>query len=398
MKILEEVLEEIKPKGKKKEVKEFLSKLNILLKGKAKAIVGGSYAKNVWLKGDHDVDIFAAFGKKYSEKNMSQVLENLIKPLKPKKLHGSRDYFQIKFKDINFEIVPVLNIKTSKEAKNITDCSILHVKWFLKEGKKLEDDIRLAKKFCKSQKVYGAESYIGGVSGHVLDILVVYTGGFINFLKFISKAKKGTVIDYYKVHKGNARIMINKSKQHGPLLVVDPVEPERNAAAALTEEKFKDLVNAAKKFLKNPDKKMFEEKPLNAKELLKKGYLCLEVKPLSGKRDVVGAKLLGAFKHIGKEMKKYDVKGLWAWKEGENALFCYKVKVDQLPLTHLREGPPIENKNAVQEFKKKHKKTIVKNGKIFAELETKERTPQETIERLTKEEYVKSRIRGMKWV
>jgi len=64
-KILKQVLEEIKPeKENVREVEGFLKKLNSEIKKhkiKAKATAGGSYAKDTWLKGDYDVDIFVKF-------------------------------------------------------------------------------------------------------------------------------------------------------------------------------------------------------------------------------------------------------------------------------------------------------------------------------------------------
>src|SRR5690606_10274411 len=96
------------------------------------------------------------------------------------RLHGSRDYFQFTYESILFEIVPVININDYKLAKNITDCSPLHVRWFQHYSDKIVDDMtlynhaRALKLFCKAQYVYGAESYINGVSGHVIDILTIY--------------------------------------------------------------------------------------------------------------------------------------------------------------------------------------------------------------------------------
>ncbi|HII71556.1 TPA: CCA tRNA nucleotidyltransferase, partial [Candidatus Woesearchaeota archaeon] len=65
-KIQQAVLKEIKPTDKKllKTVDAALKKLNDLLK-KAKidavAVVGGSIAKDTYLKGDHDCDVFVKF-------------------------------------------------------------------------------------------------------------------------------------------------------------------------------------------------------------------------------------------------------------------------------------------------------------------------------------------------
>ena len=253
--IIQNALAEITP-GKAeeacmKEVKQFLAELRQQLRKNrinAKPFLGGSFAKNTWLKGDYDVDIFVAFARMHKNQNMSDLLASALKKWKPARLHGSRDYFQIR-KSINYEIIPVLAIKKPSRARNVTDFSIKHVAWVNSKTKKLKNDIRLLKKFCKAQRVYGAESYIRGFSGHVVDILVIYYGGFLKLLRKARAWTPKTVIDYNNSYKGKALLIMNESKTEGPLVLVDPVQPERNAAAALSQENYDKFVKAAKAFL-----------------------------------------------------------------------------------------------------------------------------------------------------
>lgn len=238
MKLLNEVIAKIKPpKGLfEKEINEVVSAINSDLKKskiKAEAVVGGSFAKDTHLIGDHDCDIFVRFDyKKYKETDLSELLEKILKQFKAERVHGSRDYFQFR-KSLNYEVVPVLKINKASEAVNVTDASPLHVAWIRKYKK--SDEIRLAKAFCKAYKIYGAESYIKGFSGHVLDILTVYYGDFIKLLKASQKWKDKTVIDIMKYHD-DALFELNSSKLQSPLIVVDPIQKDRNAAAALSYE------------------------------------------------------------------------------------------------------------------------------------------------------------------
>src|SRR3989344_1107382 len=150
----------------------FLKLLNSKLKD-ARAILGGSGAKDTWLAGNHDVDIFVLFNyQKYS--GQSSELANFLEPIfkkvfskeKISRVHGSRDYFQLYYQGFFFEVIPILQISSSLQAINITDISPLHSLWANKYTKGLKDEIRLIKQFCRAQKVYGAESYIGGFSGY----------------------------------------------------------------------------------------------------------------------------------------------------------------------------------------------------------------------------------------
>ena len=132
------VLKKITPDKNEKKIvldisKNFIKKLSSKFK-EGKAVLGGSIAKDTWITGDSDIDVFAVFNKKYSKEDIKKILEKRLKEakFKIKRIHGSRDYFQVKQGDYNFEVVPILNIKNAKEAKNITDVSPLHVKWVKK--------------------------------------------------------------------------------------------------------------------------------------------------------------------------------------------------------------------------------------------------------------------------
>ena len=128
------ILNEIKPTEKDKQrvkrlIESVLKKIKI---EDAKLELGGSYAKNTFLKGSHDIDIFVKFPyRKYKDKDLSEILNKRL-GLKHKKVHGSRDYFQLQKKEYTFEFIPVLDIKDSSQAKNITDVSPLHKKWVKK--------------------------------------------------------------------------------------------------------------------------------------------------------------------------------------------------------------------------------------------------------------------------
>ena len=238
--ILKSVKKRIRPGKAPLSIKKKLDMINQLLKKnkiKAKAVLGGSFAKNTHLKDDYDIDIFVKFDYSYEKKEISNILDKVLSPLKAERVHGSRDYFQIKNK-LSYEIIPVLDVKDVSKARNITDMSPMHVDWVRKNINGKEDEIRLAKLFCKANDIYGAESYIQGISGHVLDILVIYYGNFIKFLEAVTGWKDGKkekeVIDFYNFYKGEAIRKMNRSKTLSPLIVVDPISPDRNAAAALS--------------------------------------------------------------------------------------------------------------------------------------------------------------------
>ena len=408
--ILDEVLEEIQPNENYE--KEIFEKLNYIIEKinqnqkNIKAILGGSGAKGTWLK-SFDADIFVLFNyNKFMDKSdkLSDVLEKILKKKFKNitRIHGSRDYFQLRQGKFTFEIVPILKIKKSEQAKNITDVSPLHSKWVLKH-KNLINEIKLTKQFCQAQNTYGAESYIRGFSGYVCEILAIYYNSFLNLIRNAAKWNDKVVIDVNKYYKGKDVFkIVNTSKLTSPLIVIDPVQKGRNAAAALSIEKFEAFKKASREFLKNPSKKFFIKNNLEElflKQRKNKRLIIIKVKPLGGKIDVIGAKLLKVFefcKHQLIENGFEILKNGWEWDKSNHAVFYFLF--DKKPLQKLKEieGPPLKLKTHVDHFKKTHKRAFRKSGKIFALEQRKFLFPDDLLKNLAKNDFVKERSKSIK--
>jgi tRNA nucleotidyltransferase (CCA-adding enzyme) len=364
-------------------------------------VLGGSAAKGTLIKGDFDCDVFVCF--KRGSKDISRTLERAIRSIKPESVHGSRDYFRKDVEGIVFEIVPVLDIRKPEQAENVTDMSPLHVGWIssrIRKSTGLRDQIILAKQFCKVQGVYGAESYIGGFSGHVIDILLVRYNSFRSLLKASIKWKTGTIIDVEK--HGTAR-QLNKSK-YSPLILIDPVDPMRNAAAALTIEKFERFREAASQFLKSPSLGFFEKKKIDIASLRrtagKRPIMIVKAYPLEGKTDVVGAKLMKAHHHILDGLKSGGFTLLaqgWAWERSGPALMWYVMKERALPARRLHWGPPAGSDQAPV-FRKLYPGTTISGGRLLAYVKREHTTSASLIRSILKESYVRERVKKAQYL
>ena len=403
--LLNSVLREIRPQDKhiERETVSMLRAINTQLKKdkiKATATTGGSIAKNTYLVDDHDCDIFVQFDRKYRDEDISALLGVSLRKIFPKliTLHGSRDYYQLR-NALHFEIVPVLRIRKTAEAVNITDCSPLHVTW-VRKFPKLADEIRLTRAFCKANGVYGAESYIKGFAGHVIDIITIHYGGFLKLLEAARKWKEKTVVDYHDAHKGKALRELNKSKLVSPLIVIDPVDPSRNAAASLGMEKFDVFIQKAKEFLKHPSREYFIKRSFSPEMLVEKAkgnrLILLNAVPLDGKEDVVGAKLLHAFEFIRDETRRYGFTlrdANWHWDRQHDAIFHFIADKAPLALTYIRQGPPAGMEAHATNFKKLHKETFVEKGRVCARITREHVLPESFIKCLLETEYVKTKIK-----
>ncbi|MDD5331914.1 MAG: CCA tRNA nucleotidyltransferase [Candidatus Nanoarchaeia archaeon] len=396
-----EIINQLKPSNK--ELKQARDIINLIIKKikikKARVSVGGSWAKNTHLTGNHDIDIYIIFNlKEYQEKDISKILgKELKKHFRIEKLHGSRDYFQIKTDKYTVELIPILEIKKASESKNITDISPLHLK-YINKNKKYSDQIRLTKRFAKVAKVYGAESYIKGFSGYVLEILTIHYRSFNNLIKAVSKWKGQTEI-------GNKNLIkkLNKSKKESPLILIDPTDSSRNAAAALSEGKYNLFIKACKEYQNNPSEKFFKEKIFDINDIKKRNeankIIILNVVPLNAKKDVAGAKMLKAFQLILNELEQnsFKIKNEgWVWND--NATFYFILDKKPLSKLHKHYGPSKKMEKPLKEFKKrwKNKKIFYEKNKSYVIIERKYINPETLIKDLIKNKKMKNYIKEIK--
>ncbi|MCC7574114.1 nucleotidyltransferase domain-containing protein [Candidatus Woesearchaeota archaeon] len=372
--ILDKVLVDIMPSSDSLVVvNDFVNELNVLLEKKkvgAVAVLGGSTAKGTFLKDDFDADIFVKFDVSFKGKDISGLLASVLKDnFVFDRVRGSRDYFHVR-RGLVFELVPVIDVSRIEDADNVIDMSPLHVDYFLRKGAGLEDDVRLLKRFMKSARVYGAESFIKGFSGHVVDLLVIKYGSFMNVLRAVSKWEPVVIIDIDKKLK-DPLLELDKAKVSGPLVVVDPVQKDRNAATALSFDCFYDFVNRCKSFLESPSEDFFVLRSARDVVSPKKGESLFEfvIDPLSGSEDVSGSKVLKVLDFLFKELKNRDfLCSGFVWDFGFpcRAYFCVEdIKLD--PVKVVR-GPPLSSEVHCSAFRAKHKVVFDDGNFLFAKV------------------------------
>ena len=390
------VLARIKPSRAQEEhathaITHFITQLNKELHKKhlpARALLGGSFAKGTWLANEFDVDIFISFDTPVDD--MSAALARAL-PKNAKRVHGSRDYFQLATDGILYEIIPVLTIRTPDEAKNVTDFSPLHVAW-VQRAPALTDDIRLAKQFLKAHRLYGAESYLQGFSGHVVDILTIHYGGFEALLKHASKWKDKTIIDPAKHYKSHALHHLNTSKTQGPLIVIDPLDKTRNAAAAVGTDAFLTFIAAAKQFLKKPREDAFHAHAFDPDKRIESTDILCKITLAPGKRDIRGNKLVKIYDFLKNQLAEFGITASnWEWDAQGPAYAWFTLKHHTLPATLIRKGPPTTMHSAAAQFRAAHTDTHTSKGTLYARVTRAHTTLRAAITTACTAPYVKER-------
>ena len=355
----------------------------------AEVFIGGSFAKGSMMKGnDYDIDVFVRFDWKYE--NLSIYLSKIVKfagkklGKKVREVHGSRDYYQILFSDrLTFEIIPVSKISKPHEERNVTDLSYFHVNYVKKKlkNKDLVREILLAKKFCKANNFYGAESYIEGFSGYALECLIIYYGTFEKMLKELAKVgHEKLIIDIEKDYRTKAEIFmeLNDSKTQGPIILVDPTWKERNALAGLGEETFRKFQDRAKELLVKPELNFFEWKEFSRENFEKyakrKKYELIEVELESDRQegDIAGTKMKKFARFLIWNFREFFEVTQWEFVypgigQKSKSYFVLKSKGDV-----LKEGPPLVMERDAKEFMKAHKEVFSKKGRLWVKMKENE--------------------------
>lgn len=213
---------------------------------------GGSFAKGTWLSKDADIDIFIKFKKNTSEekfeKNSQKIGFNSLKKYSPYVRYSQHPYVEAKIKNTKINIVPCYDVKIG-EWKSAADRSPFHTKFMKKSlTSKMKNDVKVLKMFLKSNGIYGAEIAKQGFSGYISEVLILEYGSFENLIKSISKIKENQII-------GKASKTFDTS-----IVIIDPIDSNRNLAAAISDENIGKFILISRAFKDKPSLGFFKTK------------------------------------------------------------------------------------------------------------------------------------------
>ena len=210
---------------------------------------GGSFAKGTWLSKNADIDIFIKFKKNVSEEKFVEISKKIgfdsMKGHNPYVRYSEHPYVEAKIKASKINIVPCYDVDLGywKSAADRSPFHTLHMKKALTP--KMRNEVRLLKTFLQSAGIYGSEMAKQGFSGYVSEVLILNFENFENVVKFISKIQENEVIG------------ITSKKFDTSIVIIDPIDSNRNLAAAISEENVGKFILRCRAFQNHPSKKFF---------------------------------------------------------------------------------------------------------------------------------------------
>lgn len=360
--VLEEAKRLVEPKGEEavREVSEEFRRYIASRIEKAgirgEVALVGSAARGTWLPEKIDIDLFIILPKEYPKKFINEFI-NIMRNILDKDSisyelrYAEHPYITAHYKGFDIDIVPCFRIAPGEAPITAADRSPLHHQYLLA---RLDDErrlsVRLLKRFMKSIGVYGAEVRVEGFSGYLTELLVVHYGSFLDVLRAATRWRPyKTVIDM----EGYYRPQEALKKFRAPLVVVDPVDKNRNVAAAVSLTSMSTFILAAKTFLRRPSLAYFE--PRRTPALAVPSVALIFPWP-SEPPDVVW----GRFKRIaravankveecGFRVLRYGVEG----QEGQEIRVVLLLESYELPQWELHMGPPVTS-DAAEKFVEKY--------------------------------------------
>ena len=326
--------------------------------------LGGSYAKGTWLPEKADIDIFVKFNKKTSEKDFRDIGTEIgfesLKKYKPYTRHAEHPFVEAIIDGTRVNIVPCYDVNEG-EWQSATDRSIYHTKFMSQKlSNSLKEEVRILKKFFFHIDVYGAEIAKEGFSGYVSEVLISYFGSFEKTIKKISGLKKGQVIG--KTMK----------KFDSPIVIIDPVDNNRNLGTAISMDNLGKFVLASRAFLKKPSKKFFNKHV--PKRIIKNNDKIVVVQfRFKNRSDDI---IWGQIKRASNALKtQLELGGFTVLRnssikdEKENAALIFLLHAKKIENSLVRSGPEISSKEHCEKFieanlKKSQLMWINEEGKI----------------------------------
>ena len=373
--VLREVARRIVPtEGEREKMRGLSERLSLRIEQilKRSAIQGavtlqGSFARDTWISGETDLDIFTRFAPSMDRTEwIEKVLPEIRKGLKNFRVterYAEHPFLEFHVNNIRVNIVPCYDVARG-QWKSATDRTPYHTE-FMKSNltPELRLQARLLKKFAMGIGVYGAEIKIGGFSGMLIDTVALYYGTFVETLRQASSWIPGTSVE---IGKPSSTTRPKRGSGSAELVVIDPVDPDRNLASAVRPDKLWSFVAAGRRFVRNPELQYFYPKTYVRKnraqfaKLLRGKALAIIVVNFKHRvlvPDVLWGQLMrlerSLIELLSREEFIINRSRIWSDERTESAIL---LETSQTMLSSLRiqKGPPVSKGEDGEAFLKRH--------------------------------------------
>jgi len=393
--MVEEVLRRVKPSGVDQanlrrvvdllfqKIKKAASSLRV----EVKPLLVGSAARGTWLRSERELDIFLLFSPEVSREQLERkglALARKVAGTAGKERYAEHPYITMDFEGFQVDLVPCFEVEDPSKIKSAVDRTPHHQRYVWERlTEELRDQVLVLKQFVRGIGVYGAEAKVQGFSGYLCELLILNYKSFKTLVESAAGWKPGVVIDLEQVYPNEAEPRTLFERQ--PLIVIDPVDPRRNVAAAVSLRSFSTFVLACRDFLERPSVKFFF--PKRPAKLTREGFrqlikrrgtklCCLWIKHSGLPEDVIYPQLRKTERAIAGELVQggFEVLRSDVWADDRNGAVLVELSIFRLPPVQARPGPQVtlDVSNFIREHLKSSKRLagpyVDKAGRVVYEL------------------------------
>ncbi len=314
----------------------------------------GSTARDTWLVGDRDIDLFVCFPPSLDREKLKAFGLQIGHAVLPdgREEFAEHPYIVGEFDGFEVDLVPCYAVDSATEIQSAVDRTPFHTLYVSEQlTPELASDVRVCKQFFTGIGVYGSDLKTRGFSGFLTELLVCEYGGFRPLVEAIADWQPPVRLD---------------PEDHGTesfddsLVVIDPTDPTRNVAAVLSATNLARTQHFARELLADPRESLFQppkSEPLDAgtvrEQFDRRGTTPLAIR--FSTPDIVDDQLWPQLRRSRNGIAdKLDRLGFDVFRSGifadDTAVLLFELAVASRPAVERHDGPPVHVREHAENF------------------------------------------------
>jgi len=321
----------------------------------------GSTARDTWLAGGRDIDLFVRFPADLTREKLEAYGLEVGHAVLPdgREEYAEHPYVTGSVDGFDVDLVPCHDVDTARAIKSAVDRTPFHTAYIEERlTPELAAEVRVLKQFCRGIGVYGSDLRTRGASGYLLELLVLSFGSTRAVLEAAADWRPPVELD----PEDHAERSFD-----GPLVVIDPTDPTRNVAAVLTPANRSRLQHHARDVLADPRMEAFlpdSPDPLSkgaiethvARRATTPVAVVFEAPDLV--EDELYPQLRKSLAGIADALDRHGFEVLRTSAfASERAVLLFELEVADRPAIERHEGPPVHARDHAEGFHAKYADT-----------------------------------------
>ena len=343
----------------------------------------GSAGRRTCVKGDRDIDVFVLFPKDVSREQLEKeglgIGEETFKEFNGdfQVEYAEHPYTKGEIQGFEVEIVPCVDT-SPEDIQSAVDRSPHHAEWVRENlTKEQKEDVVLLKGFLKAGNLYGSSLKVRGFSGYLCEILVAHYGSFREVIENVAEWREETLIDPEEYHVDGMAKELQKKFSDDSLVVIDPVDLERNVASVLTSDNYARFIYRCWKFQESKGLNFFEKEETSLEKFQlereierRADFIVLEFDTVDEPDDIVYPQMRKTMRRLERRLDKNEFRVYEkGFHVGEKIRVFFELDT-VLPDIQYQKGPKVfHGTEHIEQFTSKYENTFVSDERICAKIE-----------------------------